>query len=93
MPPRPAGAECTQTRHPHIRQSPSSGVLCVYNRVLFGCFFCVVLSLYMVAVGQMSVMPCLFVVARIMVLRGGAVMLCSFFVMLCCVAMMFSAFL
>jgi hypothetical protein len=68
-------------------------VLGVCNHVFFGCFFRVVFGQYMVAMRQMGVVTSFFVFARFVVLRGREVLPGSLLVMMCCLTMMFSAFL
>jgi len=62
------------------------------SHVVLGSFLRVVLRLQVMAVSQMSVMPGLLVVARLVVLGGSRVVLCSLLMVPCCLAMMFSGF-
>jgi hypothetical protein len=64
----------------------------VCGDVLLSGFFGVVFSLYMVAVCQMGIVPCLFVVASFVVLCGGPVVPRSVLVVVRCLAVNFGAF-
>ena len=68
------------------------GSISVRRGMVFRGFFGVMFRLHVMAVRQVRMMAGLLVVARVVVVGGGAVMLRRVFVMLRCVAMVFSAF-
>jgi hypothetical protein len=63
----------------------------VFGGVVLGGLFGVVFSLHMMAVGQMTVMAGLLVLARFVVLRSGQMVFGSMLVVLGCFAMLFGA--
>jgi hypothetical protein len=63
----------------------------VFGGLVFGSFFGVLFSLYMVAMRQMSVMAGLFVIACFVVFCCIEMMVRSLLMMLRCLAMMFGA--
>ena len=67
--------------------------LAVRCRVVLSRFRGVVLGLYMMAVGHMGVVAGLFVVACLVMLRGGQVVFRSLLVVRGCLAVMYSALL
>jgi hypothetical protein len=64
----------------------------VFFGVVLGGFFCVVLRFQMMPMRHMSVMTGLLVFARFLVIRGSPMVLRGMLQVLCCLAMMFSAF-
>jgi hypothetical protein len=60
--------------------------------VVLSSFVRVVFRLHVMAVRQMSVMPSLLVVTRLVVLGGSHMVLRSLLMVLCCLAMVFSGF-
>jgi hypothetical protein len=65
----------------------------VLSRMVFSGFVCVMLRSYVMAMGQMSVMAGLLMFTRFGVLRGRQMMFRSLLMVLCCLTMMFGAFL